>query len=490
MDTVCSLRVVEASSWLNEKKIPIISHSTLDVRRRKSAGEFIALLRFLDSPVDDLSFSTFILGDLFGALLAGTGSAVNRKECERCIFEAKRQMSRPLYAVFRSEFPALWNQYFEHLFNVVGYLPLYDLLSEAFKIFDAFAVLPDEEAALVKLLEVVEVFEQEWTNTIKDFLRFSDDETSDEAWRIDVPRNIDAMHVMTVHKAKGIEFPVVIVLLYDHQPRGTGYLLDEREDSVRIIKVNKEIAAKVEELQSLLEREQFMDRVDSFNKLYVAFTRAKKEMYIVGVYKKELREPTRFLPADLFIPGKKPETVSVKPEMEIGVPLFHHTRRRSLLVQERGAIGTEESRRGDIVHRILSAIEFLDEDPSSQLAEIFSKFDHEIHAGISKEILKATILDFLKGNDIRPFFERDRGRVVSREQEFVNGAGALFRADRVVVDNDEIIVIDFKTGDDKKELEYRDQVQNYVGILREIYPRKKVFGLIAYVDLKETRSVA
>ena len=484
--TPANTDVVEASSWLNEKKIPIISHSTLDVRRRKSAGEFIALLRFLDSPVDDLSFSTFILGDLFGALLAP--HALHRGDLEQFIFDAKRRENGPLYTAFRSEFSTLWDQYFEHLFNVVGYLPLYDLLSEALKIFDAFATLPDEEAAFVKLLEVVEAFEQEGTNTIKDFLRFSDDETSDDAWRIDVPRNIDAMHVMTVHKAKGIEFPVVIVLLYDHQPRGTGYLLDEGEDSVRIVKVNKEIAAKVEELQELLDRERFMDTVDSFNKLYVAFTRAKKEMYVVGVYKKELREPSRFLPADLFVPGPKPDAVSAAAGFETGLPLYHHTKRRSLLVQEQGAIGTEESKRGDVVHRILSAIEFLSDDPSRQLDEILSMMDYDIQA--PKETLKYAILEFLSDARVRPFFLPGDGRVVLREQELTNGAGALYRADRILCDRDEVTVIDFKTGDDKNELEYLGQVRNYMKILREIFPGRTMLGLIAYVDLKQTRSVA
>ncbi len=67
--TPTNKRVIDVSGWLNEGGVPIISHSTLDVRRRKSAGEIIALLRFLDSPVDDLSFATFILGGVFSGAL-------------------------------------------------------------------------------------------------------------------------------------------------------------------------------------------------------------------------------------------------------------------------------------------------------------------------------------------------------------------------------------------------------------------------------------
>ena len=56
---------VSATTWLNEKDIPFISYSSLDVRRRKITGEIVALMNFLDAPTDDLSFGTFILGDVF-----------------------------------------------------------------------------------------------------------------------------------------------------------------------------------------------------------------------------------------------------------------------------------------------------------------------------------------------------------------------------------------------------------------------------------------
>ena len=55
---------------------------------------------------------------------------------------------------------------------------------------------------------------------------------------------------------------------------------------------------------------------------------------------------------------------------------------------------------------------------------------------------------------------------------------------------DRISVIDYKTGTDKEaEKEYISQLKNYIRILKEIYPDKKVEGVIAYVDLKEIRKV-
>ncbi len=479
--------VVEVSGWLNEEKIPIISHSTLDVRRRKSAGEFIALLRFLDSPVDDLSFATFVLGDAFSAVTARNNSAIERTSIEQLLFHANRRSAGPLYVSFRAKFPSLWERYFEHLFNVVGYSPLYDLLSEAYKIFDVFEKLPKEEASLVKLLEVVQIFEQEGTNTIKDFLEFSGGEWGDDAWKIDVPKNIDALQVMTIHKAKGSEFPVVIVLLYDQPRRGKGYAFDESEDSIRMVKVNKDLGEKVDELNSILADEQFMDTVDSFNKLYVAFTRAENEMYVVGVYAKEPKDPTRFLPATGYEPAKKPKVPPSPMAAENTANPFHHTKRRFVSVQDGGDLGTAEAQRGDIVHRTLEAIEYVSDDLAPILESALRRVQVEMRIDVNIGEMKPVIENFINDPAVQPYFLPKEGRSVLREQELTTGEGILFRADRIVVDQKTVTVIDFKTGGDETEDEYVDQVRNYMKILGEIYPGRKPVGLVAYVDLKKIR---
>jgi ATP-dependent exoDNAse (exonuclease V) beta subunit len=482
--------VIEASGWLNENGIPFISHSTLDVRRRKSAGEFIALLRFLDSPVDDLSFSVFVLGDIFGRLCQRNNHPVSHDHIARFIFEERTQRGRPLYAAFREHFKSLWDEYFEHLFNVVGYLPLYDLLSESYKIFDVFRTSPTEEAALVKLLEVVKTFEREGSNTVKDFLEFSGDESNNEVWKIDVPKNIDALQVMTVHKAKGIEFPVVIVILHDQPVRGSGTILDEDENSVWLLKVNKQMGENVDILGAMLEREKFKDTVDALNKLYVAFTRAEKEMYVVGVYKKERKEPTRFLPESGYEPSAKPAVHAAAIESENVFEPFHHTARRALGVQTYESFGMQETKRGDFVHRIFSYIDYAAADLNAQIDAVLVRVQGEMRFELSLDKMKSTVVEFLSHASVHDYFVHKEGRTVLREQELANRHGALYRADRVIIDAARVTVMDFKTGSDENENDYIQQVSNYMAMLKEIYPEKKIDGVIAYVDLKKTRSIA
>jgi ATP-dependent exoDNAse (exonuclease V) beta subunit len=482
--------VIEASGWLNENGIPFISHSTLDVRRRKSAGEFIALLRFLDSPVDDLSFSVFVLGDIFGRLCRRNNHPVPPEHIARLIFEERTQRRRPLYAAFRERFKFLWDEYFEHLFNVVGYLPLYDLLSESYKIFDVFRTSPTEEAALVKLLEVVKTFEREGSNTVKDFLEFSEDDTNNEVWKIDVPKNIDALQVMTVHKAKGIEFPVVIVILHDQPLRGSGTVLDEDENSVWLLKVNKQMGENVDVLGSMLEREKFNDTVDSLNKLYVAFTRAEKEMYVVGVYKKERKEPTRFLPEFGYEPSAKPDVHAAAFKSENVFESFHHTARKALGVQTYESIGMQETKRGDFVHRIFSYIEYAAADLNAQIDAVLQRVQAEMRLELLHDKMKSSVVEYLSDARVHGYFVYKEGRTVLREQELTNRHGALYRADRVIIDAAHVTVMDFKTGSDENENEYILQVSNYIGMLKEIYPEKNIDGVIAYVDLKKMRSIA
>lgn len=88
-------------------------------------------------------------------------------------------------------------------------------------------------------------------------------------------------------------------------------------------------------------------------------------------------------------------------------------------------------------------------------------------------------------------FKKRPGREIRREQEFSDGEGRLFRMDRLVIDPGKVAVIDYKTGKERRaEREYEAQMKNYMKILREIYPDRRVEGLVAYIDLREVRRIA
>jgi ATP-dependent exoDNAse (exonuclease V) beta subunit len=482
--------VVNITTWLNEADIPFISYSNLDIRTRKLTAEIVALLAFLDSPPDDLSFAGFVLGDIFRKALEKEEATLAWNILHEFLFRNRKKT--PLYKAFQDAFPEFWAIYFEPLFKSTGYLPLYDLVNEVYRIFRVFDHFREEEATLIKILEVVKNFEGEGRNNPGDFLQCAADEEAGESdWTIDVPAGIHAVKVMTLHKAKGLGFPIAIILLYEEIPRGFKYILDEEADGVHLLKINQQIMKASPFLQEKYEEERTKDLVNKLNTLYVGFTRAEEELYIIGVQGRRNLFPIDLLKeTDSQIGEKKvphprsPETTRERMELyhSPGVIRFPATAVEKLNLEERI--------RGEFIHRVLYFIEGVDQNIEPRLEQIIRRVNEEFMTGYSVETTKKDLLEFLNHEGISPYFQAIPARVIKREQEFSDARGNLFRMDRVVFEEDRVIVIDYKTGPDREaEKEYISQLKNYIRILKEIYPGKNIEGVIAYVDLKEISRV-
>ena len=303
--------VVDATTWLSEKNIPFISYSSLDIRRRKVTGEVIALLRFLDSPPDDLAFATFLLGEMFHRNLQREFGEITHSELHAFLFRNRKKA--PLYKIFQEEFNPVWERFFSRLFRSVGYLPLYDLVTETLQTFRAFETLQEDEATLVKILEVVKEFEGSGSNSLRDFLCSTADGEAGAEWKIDVPRNVNAVHVMTLHKAKGLGFPVVIALLYGASRRVFNTIIDEEGDEIVLLKLNQKIIGSAPQWEERYHQEGLKETVNRLNSLYVGFTRAKEELYVIGVRGKKASQALDLLPVDAFPPSTKPKRIQEAP---------------------------------------------------------------------------------------------------------------------------------------------------------------------------------
>jgi ATP-dependent exoDNAse (exonuclease V) beta subunit len=482
--------VVNITTWLNEAKVPFISYSSLDIRTRKLTAEIVALITFLDSPPDDLSFACFVFGEVFRKALEKSEKPFELERIHQFFFRNRKRP--PLYKAFQAEFPELWKAYFEDLFKSTGYLPLYDLVNEIYRIYRVFDHFKEEEATLVKILEVIKHFEGEGRNNPGDFLKCaSDEETGESEWTIDVPAGIDAVKVMTIHKAKGLGFPVAIVLLYEEVFQGFKYILNEEKDGVRLLKINQPIMKASPFLRERYEEERVKDLVNKLNTLYVGFTRAEDELYIIGVQSQRNLFPMDLLQAiDSQIGSRSgPRLGSTQPdEKEFG--LYHHPGPVGFPFKTTEELNLEERLRGEFIHRVLSFIDRLDEKIELELERIIQRVNEELKTDYPMETMKKKFLDFLYDENIKPYFDAMPGRAIRREQEFSDSGGNLFRMDRVIFEEDRVSVIDYKTGTDREaEKEYLSQLRNYIRILKEIYPDKKVEGVIAYVDLKEIRRV-
>jgi ATP-dependent exoDNAse (exonuclease V) beta subunit len=87
-----------------------------------------------------------------------------------------------------------------------------------------FSVENKETDFLLNFLEMLFNYTQNAGATLKEFLKFWDDEASKIS--IQASENIDAVQIMTIHKAKGLEFPVVFIPMRNensdkNSPNGT-----------------------------------------------------------------------------------------------------------------------------------------------------------------------------------------------------------------------------------------------------------------------------
>jgi ATP-dependent exoDNAse (exonuclease V) beta subunit len=478
--------VVNITTWLNEVDVLFISYSSLDIRTRKLTAEIVALLTFLDSPPDDLSFAGFILGDIFRKALETDEKPFELQKLHEFFFRNRK--NAPLYKAFQKEFPKLWEVYFEELFKSTGYLPLYDLVSEIYHICRVFEHFREEEATFVKILEVIKNFEGEGRNNPGDFLRYvSDEEGGESDWTIDVPAGINAVKVMTIHKAKGLGFPVVILLMYEETTRGFKYILNGETEGVHLLKINKKISEASPFLEEKYGEERLKDLVNKLNTLYVGFTRAEDELYIIGVQAKRNQFPIDLLQSlDSRIGSKNAPRPRSSGTIQEDLKLYHHSAPLRLPFAAIEELNLEERQRGEFIHKVLYFADELSESIESELEGIIRRVNHELNTDYSVSDMKKRLLQFLSHKEIRPYFEATPGRVIKKEQDFADPEGNLFRMDRVLIDGDRICVIDYKTGTGKEaEKEYVSQIKNYIRILKEIHPGKNVEGVIAYVDLRE-----
>jgi ATP-dependent helicase/nuclease subunit A len=80
---------------------------------------------------------------------------------------------------------------------------------------------------------------------------------------------------------------------------------------------------------------------------------------------------------------------------------------------------------------------------------------------------------------------------VYTEREFCDAHGGVRRMDRLVVDPDRVLVIDWKTGAEPIGTpEQEAQVRAYAAILRQVYPGRPVEALLVQLDERAARSVA
>ncbi len=477
--------IVEISTWLNEEGLPFLSFSSLDIRDRKVIKELIYLLKFFDNPRDNFSFAFFLKGEIFKKLCPNIN-------IDHFIFMNKNTSF--LYKAFCKEYPQIWETSFKAPFNYVGYLPIYELVISIINSFKITENFENETGAIAKLLEILKDLESNGNNSLKEFLEFLDSHEEDvyessRIFELSIPQNANAIKLMTVHKAKGLGFPVVIYFLYgSNKNRSESIKIYETTDGLKIFKLTQKMANDT--LAEIYYNINKKEKINELNSIYVGLTRAQQELYLLGIVKdnKTTNEKLPF-PVDLI----KVTTMGYKHTLQ------NHSKTetknsselkisfsQNLKIQRnfKNKIAFEEKQRGEFIHLILSKIDHLNDFTIQSIAEIFQKLSN-VSFSLNLDKISKEILDFLANNEIAAFFQIPDAKVYV-EKEFVSAEYGTIRIDRLIIKPEKAIIVDFKTGE--KDNAYNAQLEKYAKVVKEIYD-KHIECFILYLDKKEAIKV-
>lgn len=271
-----------------------------------------ALLSIIDNPLQDipllaaLKMPPFSLtdSDLAGIRTAKTGRNVPFHEAfaEICGQEGaladKCRAIREQLKTWRFEAEArrlsdfLWQVMQESgYYAAVGALPKGEL----------------RQANLRMLYQRAQKFEQDGGETLADFLRLTEEQSAgdDRMSAKMLGENENLLRIMTMHKSKGIEFPIVFCMQMSgglHKPF-RGELLMHTQLGVAMPYVNQQLRIKRKTMadEAFKVQRELDEKAERARLLYVAMTRARERLILIGCCKESQRDVWNLPPSDYAV---------------------------------------------------------------------------------------------------------------------------------------------------------------------------------------------
>ncbi|NIJ08080.1 ATP-dependent helicase/nuclease subunit A [Sphingomonas vulcanisoli] len=261
---------------LHAAGVPVAGVDRLRLDAPLAVKDLMAAVRFVLQPEDDLTLASLLVSPLFGL-------------SQGALYELAFGRSGTLWsALLASEQESVVRD-LKGLLNAADFTTPYQFLEAILSgPLDGrrrlLARLGDEARdPIEELLNAALAFEREATPTLQRFLDWFD------RGEVEVTRDpsapLDAVRVMTVHGAKGLQAPLVILADATGDPtrapkRGLEWLVDAEGEAVPVIRPRKgEVAGSLAEAAEALEKRELQEH---WRLLYVAATRAEERLVIAG----------------------------------------------------------------------------------------------------------------------------------------------------------------------------------------------------------------
>lgn len=477
-----------------ELQCKIVSDEAFRLNASLAIHMMIDALRYLSNPNDLISRAQLILTYQNDVL----GNTYNLNEL-----------------LLHSEPDSLLPERFTNQMNALRLMPLYELLEELFQIF-RLEQIGNQDAYLFAFFDALLNYLQNHSSDLDGFIEFWDKELCQKT----IPGGeLEGVRIFSIHKSKGLEFHTVLVPFCDWKLENETnnqliWCAPEKSpyNDLDIVPVNYSplMAESIYRNDYLHERLQLW--VDNLNLLYVAFTRAGKNL-IVWSRKGQKNTISELLANAL--PGvasqwgmewdkeepfewgtrccseskvetettnkllQRPIRQSVKMESARYNIRFRQSNRSADFI--RNAEGENAYRRlidrGSLLHTLFSSIHTATDIESAIEKLVFEgiiggkETEEDIRTVAYKAFAHPQVKEWYSGS-WRLFTEcailyKEKGTVRTR------------RPDRVMIKDDQVIIVDFKFG--KQDKRYNRQIKEYVDLLTRM-GYTNINGYLWYVE--------
>ncbi len=482
----------------------IISNESLILDQNPVVGFIISFLTWITDPSDNISRAL-----IFRNYLLATGRPVS---------EAESLLIRYSESELEKFFPHDYNSFLEE----VQHLPLFECVEKIINFF-SLGSYGGNSAYLNSLQDCVLEFSAGNSSETPAFLEWWS--TTGSKKSIILSELQDSIRVMTIHKSKGLQFKVVILPFLtwqlNHEKNPTIWIKPEKAPFNKLALVPVKYRKSL--VYSNFSREYYEEKVssvvDNLNLVYVAFTRAvdcligfcpgksvNRPLAVSAVLKQAIQTDSgnkSYKPSlDLlkyfdenkgsFLCGEIPvrsEDMKINPVNEVTLPgyivnlslnklkLKFHGENFLISLSEDQAVKLNYGR---IMHEVFSLISTADD-----IHEAVSKMVLEGKIPESqREELVRKISEVISGPAVREWFKA--GSVTIKETDILLPSGSTQRPDRIILKDDNAIIVDFKFGVEKPG--YLTQVNNYRKLMHEM-GYKNVEAFLWYVDINKIISV-
>jgi len=483
--------ITKIATYLTEKEIPIISSESLLLKN----SETIQFL--LNNLVIILDESNYLSkAKLIEYLIAHKIINLDSSSSHSIISNFSK--------INNIEFEFFLNQYgIRYELKKLNKLNIYELMEQLIRLF-----LIDKKSNLYVtfFLDFVFDFSVKHSNSIHDFLNFWNQKK--DVASIITPSGINAIEIMTIHKSKGLQFPIVIFpfanwkedLGKDKEWFNISSFFSESKSEINtLLPLKKELENWPEPFPDVYIQHQENILLDNINLLYVAMTRPKERLYVItnsdskkgAIYKyfDSFLNNKMILKVNqrIFIQGEKKqnEISNQLPQNIIKSCFMSESWRERIRIKKTNIFNKKLKDNysvhwGNLIHDIMALINTNEDlDIVLEKLNIKKNYTHKIYERIRLEITR-----IINHPTVQHLFVP--GLNIFLETSILSLDGTVYRPDRVVVDNHMASLIDYKTGQEKKS-DYK-QMEKYEAILIQL-GYKKIDKYLIYLTKGDVKKI-